>query len=77
MKTAHKKKEGPPSIEFISLPDGKQVKITCDKKGKNIVENQALIEVSEEAKELVESAELLSRKRKKNHITSIQKQRGE
>ena len=46
---------------------------TCSVK----LENQKLpFEISNEAKELVKSAELLSRKRKKYHITSIWKERG-
>ena len=66
------------SIEFITLPDGVQVTQRYDKTGTYVVESHEILpKISDEAKELVKSAELLSKKRKKYHITSIWKEKGE
>ena len=52
---------------------GQWVTIKYDRTGKEIKEQ---IQLSDEARELVKSTELLSKKKKKYHITSILKERG-
>ena len=51
---------------------GQWVTIKYDRTGKEIKEQ---IQLSDEIRELVKSAELLSKKRRKNHITSILKEK--
>ena len=65
------------SIEFIPIDGGGHTTKKYDKTGTYVVESyKVLPKISDETRELVKSAELLSKKIKKRQIRSIQKERG-
>ena len=70
--------DGTLSVEFVTLPDGTKVTSIYGKDGTHIVEtHKVLPQISDETKELIKSVKLLSKKRKKYHITSTWKEKGE